>query len=130
MLVPSPISVTVVSDLRSPVVVGSNVSLTCTVELSPSVDVSVTVNTVWTGPAGFMATNTAQPVMGSTTTYTSTVMLNSFETSQSGQYNCTANISSTSSFLTDSSPQCGTSKITASEHIANVHPKYNDNYYR
>ena len=30
--------------------IGSNVTLTCTVELSPVVDVPVTVNTVWTGP--------------------------------------------------------------------------------
>ena len=79
------------------------VILTCTVELSPAVDVSVTVNTGWTGPAGFMTTNTAQPVKGSTTTYTSTtIMVNSFGRDQSGDYTCTATVSSTSSFLTDS----------------------------
>ena len=34
-----------------------NVTLICTVKLSPAVDVPVTVNTVWTGPAGFLADN-------------------------------------------------------------------------
>ena len=82
--------------------VGSDVTLTCTVELtmSPAMDVPVTVNTVWTGPDRFMVTNTAQPVMGSTTTYTSTAMVTSFGRDQSGVYTCTANVSSTSSLLT------------------------------
>ena len=82
--------------------VGSNVILACTVELSSAVDVPVTVNTVWTGPAGFSTTNTAQPVMGSTTTYTSTVIVHSFGKNQNGEYRCEVRgVSSTSSFLTD-----------------------------
>ena len=97
------------SDPISPIrPVGSDVTLTCTMELSPVVDVPVTVNTVWTGPA----TNTAQTVMGSTTTYTSTAMISSFERDQSGVYTCTATVSSTSSFLTDSGSQPGTARIT------------------
>ena len=68
--------------------------------MSPAMDVPVTVNTVWTGPDRFMVTNTAQPVMGSTTTYTSTAMVTSFGRDQSGVYTCTANVSSTSSLLT------------------------------
>ena len=79
--------------------VGSTVTLTCTVELSPAVDVPVTVNTVWTGPDGFMTTNTTQTIMGSTT---STVVVSSFGRNQSGEYTCTATVSSTSSFLTNS----------------------------
>ena len=64
-------------------------------ELSPSVDVPVTVTTVWTGPDGFMTTNTAQPVMGSTTTYISREIVNLL-----GDYTCTATLSSNiSSFL-------------------------------
>ena len=82
--------------------VGSTLILTCTVELSPAVDVPVTVNTVWTGPDGFMTTNTAQSVMGSNTTYISTAMVSSFGRNQSGDYTCTATVSSTSSFLTNS----------------------------
>ena len=73
-------------------------------ELSPAVDVPVTVNTVWTGPNGFMTTNIAQSVMGINTTYTSTAMVNSFGRNQSGNYTCTATVSSltTSPFLMDS----------------------------
>ena len=96
---------TVTSDPVSPIwPVGSNVTLTCTVKLSPSVDIPVTVNTMWTGPAGFSTTNTAQAMAGSTTTYTSTAMVSSFGRDQSGNYTCTATVSSTShsSFLVDS----------------------------
>ena len=82
---------------------GSNVTLTSTVELSPAMVVPVTVNTVWTGPAGFSTTNTAQPVMGSTTTYTSAAVVRSFERDQSGNYTCTATVSSVSSVLSPSS---------------------------
>ena len=93
-LVPPPTSVTITSDPVSPIrPVGSDVTLTCTVELSAAVDVAVTVNTVWTGPAGFMTTNTAQPVMGTTTTYTSTAMVSSFGRDQSGDYICAATVS-------------------------------------
>ena len=88
------------SDPVSPILpFGSAVTLTCTVELSPAVDVPVTVNTVWTGPDGFMTTNTAQPVIGSNTTYTSVVIVSSFGINQSGNYTCTATVSSTTPFL-------------------------------
>ena len=89
--------IAVTSNPTGIITVGSSVTLTCTVELSPSVDVPVTVNIVWTGPAGFMTTNTAQPVMGSTTTYISTAIVNSLGRDQSGDYTCTATVSSMSS---------------------------------
>ena len=107
LLVPAPSMVTVTPP-SGVIIAGSSPNLTCTVELSPAVDVPVTVNTVWTGPDGFMTTNTAQPVMGSTTTYTSTAMVNSFGRDQSGVYTCTATVNSTSSFLTGSGSQSGT----------------------
>ena len=111
--VPNPMVVAISSDPVSPVrPVGSAVTLTCTVELSPAVDVPVIVNTVWTGPDGLTTTNTAQPVMDSATTYTSTAMVNSFGRDQSGVYNCTATVSSTSSFLTGSGSQSGTARVT------------------
>ena len=112
-LVPPPTSVTITSDPVSPIrPVGSDVTLTCTVEFSTVVNVELDVNTVWTGPDGFMTTNTAQPVMGSTTTYTSTAMVSSFGRDQSGVYTCTATVSSTSSFITDSGSQSGTTRVT------------------
>ena len=100
---------------NSPVNVRFAVTLTCTVELSPSVDVPVTVNTVWTGPAGFSTTNTTQAKTGRTTTYTSTAMVNSFGRAQSGNYNCTATISSSFSFITGTSSHSGIAEVTVGE---------------
>ena len=98
--------------------IGSAVTLTCTVtvELSSAVDVPVNVTTMWTGPDGFMTTNT-QPVMGSTTTYTSTAMVSPFGRDQSGNYSCRATVSSTSlnTFLTGSAGRTGTARVTVGE---------------
>ena len=112
--VPDPI-VTVTSDQPNPIgSVGANVTLTCTVELSPAVDVPVTVNTVWTGPDGFMTTNTAQR-MENTTTYTSTAMVSSFGRDQSGNYTCTATVNSTSSFIINSGSISDTANVIVGE---------------
>lgn len=100
IIVPSPIAVSVTSDPPGNVAIGSNIILSCNVELSPAVDVPVTVNTEWTGPAAFVTTNTAQPSsVGSTTTYTSRAVVSSFGRDQSGSYNCTATVSSESPLL-------------------------------
>ena len=111
--VPAPILVSVTSDKVSPIrPVGSDVTLTCTVELDPAVNVPVTVNTVWAGPNGFMAVNMLpQPLMGSTTTYTSTTMVTSFGRDQSGVYNCAATVSSIPLFI-DSNSHLGMARIT------------------
>ena len=106
-LVPTPI-VTINSGT---IAAGSALTLTCSVELSPAVDVPVTVTTEWTGPAGFMTTTTAQPVMGSNTTYTSTAMVTSFGGDESGVYNCTATVASVSPFLRISNSYSGTASI-------------------
>ena len=72
---------------------GFNVTLTCTVELSPAVDVPVIVNTVLTTSEGFSNTRTAQLVMGSLTNYAVTFMIFSFGRSNSGFYTCGAAVS-------------------------------------
>ena len=82
--------------------VGSSITMTCTVELSSVVNVPVNVTTLWAGPAGFMTTNIAQSVMGSTTNYTSTAMVESFGRNESGVYTCTATATTTSPFVRDS----------------------------
>ena len=104
----------ITSDPVSPIrPVGSDVTLNCTVELSTTVDILVIVNTEWTGPDGLTTTNTAQPVMGSTTTYTSTAMVSSFGRDQSGVYTCTATASPTLSlFLMRGGSQRGTVEVT------------------
>ena len=85
-------------------------------ELSPAVDVPVTVNTVWTGPDGFMTTNTAQPVIGSS--YRSSVMISSFGREKSGNYTCSFSVSSANTILTTSDIRVGSARVTTGE--ANV----------
>ena len=76
--------------------------------MTPAVNAPVTVTTAWTGPDRFMTINAAQPVMESTTTYTSTAMVSSFRRDQSGVYTCTATVNSTSLF----SSQSGSTRVT------------------
>ena len=100
----APTSVMLSSSIPNPIPpFGSDVTLTCAVELSPAVDVPVTVNTVLTTDEGFMRTSTAQPVMGSSTNYASTFVISSFGRSNSGNYICSATISLTSNaYISDS----------------------------
>ena len=105
IIVPTPLVITTSGSVTAQ----RTVNLTCTVELSHSVDVSVTVNSEWSGPDGFVTANTAQPVMGSSTTYTSTVMVRSFGRDQSGNYTCRANVSSTSPYIMSSMDMSTTS---------------------
>ena len=110
---PTPIFVDITSNPVSPIrPIGSAVTLTCTVELSPAVDVPVTVNTEWTGSDGFMTTNTAQPVIGSTTTYTSTAMVNAFGRGQFGDYICSVNVISAHMNISTSDSKSDTLRIT------------------
>ena len=83
---------------------GPNVSLTCAVELSPAVDIPVTVNTALTNSAGFRTSSTAQPVMGSSTNYATTDTISSFGRSNSGLYTCGAHLTSmpTNAYITNS----------------------------
>ena len=106
-LVPAPSMVTVTPP-SGVIIAGSSPTLTCTVELSPAVDVQVTVNTVWTGPDGVTLTPT-NPVMESPARYTSTVMVNA---ARSGDYTCQATVSSSSQFVTGSGMMSGTTTIT------------------
>ena len=109
--------VTITSYPVSPVQpVGTNVTLTCNVELDRLVDVPLTVNTVWTGPDN-LNRNIITQRMGNTTTYTSTVMVSSFGRYQSGDYTCTATVSSASSesFIISPAPESATSRITVGE---------------
>ena len=96
--VPSPVSVTVIPPTGA-IIAGSSQNFTCSVELSPVVDVQVTVSTVWTGPAGFTTTNIAQPIMGSTTNYTATVLI---DAARNGNYTCQASVSPSLLFTSES----------------------------
>ena len=101
--------------------VGSAVTMTCTVELSPVVNVPVTVVTEWTGPAGFAVNVTAQPIEGSTMNYISTAVVDSLGRNESGVYTCMATITTTSLFLRDSTSSNGTARITVGKIVGWPH---------
>ena len=84
-------------------------------------DVLVTVSTEWTGPNAFIITNTAQPVMGTTTTYISTAMVNSFGIDQSGVYTCTVAVSSTSWYIINSHSLAGSATIIAGKILQSIY---------
>ena len=112
-VVPAPTSVSVTSDPVSPIrPIGSTVTLTCTVVLSTSVDVSVT--TMLTGPGIGGNVNRVAQRMGSTTNYISTFMVNSFGRDQSGDYSCIATVTPASPFFTSNSAM-GTLRVTVGE---------------
>ena len=104
------------SDPVSPIwPVPSDVFLTCIVELSPAVDIPVTVKTVWTGPDGIMIlSNDTVILMQNLSVYTSTILISSFGRNQSGNYCCTASVNSTSksAFVVRVGSLSGTIKVT------------------
>ena len=101
---------------------GSNVTLTCAVELSPAVDVPVTVNTVLTSSDGLPITSTAHPVMGSLTSYAATYMISPFGRSDSKLYSCSATVSlsSTNAYIGNSNTRSHSVRVTTGEKL-----KYN-----
>lgn len=117
-IVSAPSDVTVISDPVSPVrPVGPGVTLICAVELSsgPEMDVSVTVNFQLSraDPAGSLLPVTTQSVNGSSHTSITTT-ISSFGREHSGNYTCTATISSTlnSSYLISSKESYGIAWVT------------------
>ena len=95
--------------------VGADVTVTCTVELGPSVvesDLSVLMVDAQLSRNGTPLTLTAPTVAGTTFTYT--IQLNSFGRSDSGNYTCTATVrpQPSSTFLTESGEQSNTARIT------------------
>ena len=83
------ITSTPVSPIRP---IGSTVTLTCTVDLSPLVDVPVTVRAQISAPSGVIITPVTNSVMDSSTRYTSTATVSLFGREQSGEYTCMANV--------------------------------------
>ena len=120
--VPAPTLVMLSSSVPNPVPPGSHVTLTCAVELSPAVNVSVAVNTVLTTPAGFQTHRTAEPVMGSLITFISEFVINTFRRSESGLYICGATISLPSNaYISDSRAINHAVRVTTSEMFTAMH---------
>ena len=87
------------------------------ITLSSEVDIPVSVNTILTGPVGFKATNTSQPITGGITTYTTTATISSLERNQSGNYTCTATLNSilNNTYIISSSTKNGTVYVKTGE---------------
>jgi hypothetical protein len=86
------------------------------VELSPAVDVLVTVNTVLTTDTGLMNTSTAQSVMGSLINYATEFVISSFRRSESGVFICGATVSLPSNaHISDSSTVSHSIRVTTGE---------------
>ena len=94
--------------------IGSAVTLTCIVHMESSlvVDVPVTLNTIWTGPEGFTATNSSHLVV---TTLTTTVVINSFKRNKSGIYTCVVDLRSSSIYHANSSAISDSVQVTTGE---------------
>ena len=92
----------VTSSIPNPVrPVGSDITLICTVMLNKGleIDIPLTVNVKMSKSVpggGSLATN---PLSVSGSTYNTTVMIRSFGREQSGNYTCTAIVSSPNSFI-------------------------------
>ena len=95
------------SNSSNPILSGSDVTLTCTVELSPAVDVPVTVNTEWTGPST-ESLNPFTTIQESLTLYRSTLVLKSVESANSGQYTCSSEVVSGIKELASTNIEIGT----------------------
>ena len=113
--VPNPSSVTVTSNTPSPVRVGSNVMVTCTVELGPAVvdsELSLLMVDTKLSRDGSPLSLTVPTITGTTLAYT--IQFNSFERSDSGNYTCTATVTPqpSSTYLTGSGEMSGTARIT------------------
>ena len=104
--VPAPTAVTVTPPMGT-IIAGSSPNLSCTVELSPAVDVPVTVTTEWAGPAGTTVTP-AYSVMESLTRYTIMAMV---DAARNGSYTCQASLSSSSQFIANSGMTSGITTI-------------------
>ena len=110
----------ILTDQTNPLMVrpiGSTVTLTCTADLDPAIDVPVTVNIQLRDPAGSPLITTTPSVSGSN--YTTAAIISSFGRSDSGVYTCTATVSPSPSnpFLSNSTSQSETFRVTTGEAV-------------
>ena len=101
----------VTSDPVSPIrPIGSNITLSCIVELSPAVDVPVTVNFQLSNPNDSLLIITDSSEYDST--YVAMAMVTSFNRDVSGNYTCSAYISSSFLFISNSRSKIALTYVT------------------
>ena len=121
LAVPAPI-VMLTSSIPNPIPpFGSNITLTCTVDLTSILKIDIPLNVTFklsrTDPPGPALINTPPSVSGYT--HTTTAVIRSFGRSDSGVYTCRANVGprSPNSFITDSRPASDSEQITTGENV-------------
>ena len=114
----------ITSDPISPIIEGTNVTLACTVELSPSVmesDLSLLMVDTQLSRDGTPLTLTGPTVAGTTFTYT--IQLDSFGRSNSGNYTCTVTVrpQPLSLYINMSSTLSHTVRVTTGKINSSIH---------
>lgn len=100
--VPALIRVAVTSSKPNPIQpIGSAVTLTCSMEINPTIGIPVIATVSLRGPLGVILDSTAPVALGSTYA-SSDALISSFVATHSGFYSCTAAIKSNSSFIIES----------------------------
>ena len=100
-----PLNVTIAIDQNSSIIsTGNNFTLTCITELPPEVDTNITLSINWTGPAGdaLPGSSSSSLMAGVPTRYQNTLIVNTVNADQFGNYSCAATVNSDppSSFVT------------------------------
>ena len=124
-LVPRPIAIRISTNQTNPLIVrpiGSPVTLTCMADLDPAIDIPVTLNIQLRHPNGSLLPGTT-PAVSQGFTYTTTSMIGSFGRSDSGVYNCTADVNSSlpNQFISNSNVWSGTLRVTIGESIGYIY---------
>ena len=109
-LAPAPTSVVPSASIPTPIQQNGTITCTIRIDLSPEMDVSLTLNTALRGPGGhYIMMNTSQPVSGgANATYTSMFMIsNLLGKNLLGNYTCVATLSPTlvSAYIISSHPR-------------------------
>ena len=107
----------VFASLTNPIISGSSLTLTCTVEFHQRVDTSLTVGISWTRPNGSAIAGATLTEMETLTLYRSSIITEAL--TDSGNYTCTVNAG-------------GATEVSASTNIVlgiNTHNIIEDNIY-
>ena len=81
---------------------GTPLNLTCTVQLLPQVDTLVIFDSLWTGPGGQISSGVGRVSLSSGVNQT-TVQFNPLNTTDTGVYNCSVNVSASGQQYVDTS---------------------------
>ena len=106
-----------VSSSPATVFVGSLFTLICSIELLEDVASGVSLQVMWTGPGGSTPTGTQN---GAGASFTSTIFGTAAETSDGGNYICSASVISNGGFLISSTTITGSIAIVVGNVFINL----------